>query len=251
VDDAVVCLGAGIRCTDGTDVETVFDNRRLGEDVGAEACTVDGRPVGEGEHRFDAARWAHLEGHGGWVWPGGTRLRTLREQRTGAWSDINTGSVTDPVARRYQTLWTNHGTDPEDAAYVYLLMPGAGRARLAARAADEGWLRIDANTAAAQAVTVPRLGFAAANFFAAGRAGRLSATSPSSVLVRREGRTADLHIAEPPRTGGTFEVVWHRPVREVLSAGEGVEVLGTGRALRLRVSPGAEGTSVRCTVRTG
>jgi len=250
VADAVVCLGAGISSQDGTAVETVFDNRNLGERGGA-VFTVDGLPQSAAPGRIRTAgraRWAHLAGHGGWVWPGGTRLSALREDRTGAWSDINTDSVTDRVTRRYLTLWTDHGTDPAGAGYAYLLMPGASARTLAARAADRRWLTVDANTDAQQAVTVDSLGLSAANFWAPGRAGALSATAPASVLVRRSGRSATLHLAEPPRTGGAFEVTWHRPVREVLSADDGIEVVGRGRALRLRVTPGTDGTSRGCAV---
>ncbi|WP_309056682.1 polysaccharide lyase 8 family protein, partial [Streptomyces sp.] len=85
--DAVICLGAGITATDGVPVETVVDNRLLGEG-GAAALTT-------GE------RWAHLDGHGGWVLPGGTgALRTLREDRTGAWSDINAAGSPERRTRR-------------------------------------------------------------------------------------------------------------------------------------------------------
>ncbi|OEV13270.1 polysaccharide lyase beta-sandwich domain-containing protein, partial [Streptomyces nanshensis] len=121
--------------------------------------------------------------------------------------------------------------------------------RLAARAADRRWLTVDANDAAAQAVTVRRLGLSAANFWRAGSAGRLTSGAPASVLVRRERRTARLHVAEPSRTGEPFELTWDRPVREVVSADKGLEVLGAGRRLRLRVTPGTAGASLGCTVR--
>lgn len=248
--DAIVCLGAGISSEDGTEAETVFDNRGLGEG-GTPSLTVDGarRSARPAPARLvEGARWAHLEGHGGWVWPDGARLNVLCEDRTGAWSDINTGSVTDQVTRRYLTLWTSHGRDPKDAGYVYVLMPGAGAHDVAARAADRGWLTVEANTGAQQAVTISGLGLSAANFWSAGTAGRITASAPSSVLVRRRGRTAEVHVSEPPRTGEAFEVTWHRPVREVLSADEGVEVLRTGRALRLRVTPGTSGATLSCKV---
>ncbi|MEU9981186.1 polysaccharide lyase 8 family protein [Streptomyces sp. NPDC050856] len=233
--DAVVCLGAGISATDGVPVETVVDNRRL-DDAGDQRLTT-------------GARWAHLEGHGGWVLPHGTRnLRTLREDRTGAWSDINATAVTERRTRRYQTLWLDHGTDPADARYAYLLMPGATRRAVAARAHDPHWLRILDNTAARQAVTVPSLGLTAANFWRAGTVGALTTTAPASVLVRRRGRGATVCVSEPPRTGEPLEITWHRPVRRVLSAGPSVEVLATGRALVLRVTPGTEGASHRCEV---
>ncbi|MBD0421005.1 polysaccharide lyase 8 family protein [Streptomyces sp. TRM S81-3] len=233
LDDAVICLGAGITCADGVPVETVVDNRNLGE--GGTAAFVRG------------PGWAHLEAHGGWVVPEGD-LRTLREDRTGAWSDINATSTTERRTRRWQTLWLDHGTDPVDAGYVYVLMPGASRRAVARRAADRRWMSVLANDARRQAVAVPALGLTAANFWQAGTAGPLTATAGASVLVRRRGRTATLCVSEPPRTGEPLEIVWDHPVRGTVRADETVEILATGRRLRLRVTPGTVCTTHECEV---
>ncbi|GAA2272641.1 lyase [Streptomyces ruber] len=232
--DSVVCLGAGITCADGVPVETVVDNRNLGEG---------------GERELTLRRgWAHLAGHGGWILPAGGDLRTLREDRTGAWSGINTGGSTERRTRRWQTLWLDHGTDPEAASYVYVLMPGASREQVAARAADRGRLTVLANDARRQAVHVRPLGLTAANFFGPGTAGPLTVTAPASVLVRHRGRAATLCVSEPPRTGEPFEVLWDHPVRDVVRADPSVEVLGTGRRLHLRVTPGEVCATGRCEV---
>ncbi|WP_370667468.1 polysaccharide lyase 8 family protein [Streptomyces sp. IBSBF 2507] len=233
LDDSVVCLGAGIACADGVPVETVVDNRNLGE--GGDQALVRGR------------HWAHLEGHGGWIVPGGG-LRTLREDRTGAWSDINTTSTTERRTRRWQTLWLDHGTDPADATYVYTVMPGASRSAVARRAADRHRLTVLANDGQRQAVSVPSLGLTAANFWQAGAAGPLTATAGASVLVRRRGRTATLCVSEPPRTGEPLEIIWDRPVRAVSRADETVEILATGRRLHLRITPGVVCTTHECEV---
>ncbi|MGI5471058.1 polysaccharide lyase 8 family protein [Streptomyces sp. CA-132043] len=251
--DAVVCLGAGITGQDGVPAETVVDNRNLGAS-GSPVLTVDGVRQSSATGwtgTFPRARWAHLEGHGGYVFPGGAGLRALREARTGAWRDINTGSSPDRLTRRYLTLWHEHGTDPVDASYAYVLMPGAGPRALAARAADRHWLRVLANTGVVQAVEVRALGVTAANFWSAGTAGPLTVSAPVSVLVRGRGSTATLCVAEPPRTGEPVEVVWDRRVRGVVSAGPGVTVLEAGRRLRLRVAPGKVCATFRCTVTTG
>ncbi|MFF4566409.1 polysaccharide lyase 8 family protein [Streptomyces sp. NPDC001435] len=232
--DAVICLGAGITCADGVAVETVVDNRNLGE--GGTQAFVRGRC------------WAHLEGHGGWVLPYGGDLRALREDRTGAWSDINTTSTAERRTRLWQTLWLDHGTDPTDAGYAYVLLPGASRHAVAARAADRHWLSVLANDARAQAVAVPSLGLTAANFWQAGTAGPLGASGGASVLVRRHGRTATLCVSEPPRTGAPLEIVWDRPVRSVVRADDTVEVLSAGGRLRLRVTPGMACATQECEV---
>lgn len=266
VADCVICLGAGITSRDGVPAETIVDNRNLGAS-GTHVLTVDGvrQPAAPGRPlSFPRARWMHLAGHGGYVFPRlpgageGPVPRALRDTRTGSWSDINTGGSPDPYTRRYLTLWFDHGTDPEDAAYAYLLMPGAGPRALAARAADRHWLTVPANSGARQAVAVPSLGLVAANFWQAGSAGGLTVTAPASVLVRerrqraayghRGGPIASLCVAEPPRTGVPFEVFWDRPVRAVLTADPAIEVLEAAPSLRLRVTPGTACTTHTCTV---
>ncbi|KOG34651.1 lyase [Streptomyces resistomycificus] len=233
LDDAVVCLGAGITCADGVPVETVVDNRNLGEG---------------GAQEFTRGRdWAHLEDHGGWVVMRGS-LRTLREDRTGAWSDINTGSTTERRTRRWQTLWLDHGTDPRDASHAYVLLPGASRRTVAARAADRHWLAVPANDRLRQAVHVPSLGVTAVNFWQGGTAGGLTVSAGASVLVRRRGRTATLCVSEPPRTGEPLELTWDRPVGEVIRADDSVEVLAADRRLRLRVTPGRACATHECEV---
>ncbi|MFE7272319.1 polysaccharide lyase 8 family protein [Streptomyces sp. NPDC057623] len=236
VEDAVICLGAGISCADGVPVETVVDNRNLGE--GGTQTFVRG------------PGWAHLEGHGGWVVPYGD-LRTLREDRTGAWADINTTSTTERRTRRWQTLWLDHGTDPTDATYVYLLMPGAGRREVAVRATQSRRLSVLANDPACQAVRVPSLGLTAANFWQPGTAGPLTVSAGASVLLRRRGRTATLCVSEPPRTGAPLEITWDHPVRRIRHADDSVEILSTGRRLRLRVTPGMVCATHRCEVALG
>ncbi|GAA2593457.1 MULTISPECIES: polysaccharide lyase 8 family protein [Streptomyces] len=233
LDDSVICLGAGITCADGVPVETIVDNRNLGE--GGDQALVRGR------------HWAHLEGHGGWIVPEGD-LRTLREDRTGAWSDINTTSTTERRTRRWQTLWLDHGTDPDDAGYVYVLMPGASRGAVARRAADRHRFTVLANDDRCQAVAAPPLGLTAANFWQAGTAGPLTATAGASVLVRRRGRGATLCVSEPPRTGEPLEIVWDHPVKAALRADETVEVLATGSRLHLRITPGVVCTTHECEV---
>ncbi|BBC32709.1 Lyase [Streptomyces graminofaciens] len=233
--DTVVCLGAGITCTDGVPVETIVDNRNLGE---------------SGEPRLlRGPRWAHLEGHGGWVVLDGGALHTLREARTGAWSDINTTSTSERRTRHWQTLWLDHGTDPTDARYAYLVMPGASSRAVGARAADRRWLSILANDSARQAVHVPSLGLTAANFWQAGTVGPLTASAGASVLLRRRGRTATLCVSEPPRSGEAVEICWNHPVGAVLRADEPVEVLeATARRLRLRITPGTACATYTCDV---
>ncbi|NUS01448.1 MAG: polysaccharide lyase 8 family protein [Nonomuraea sp.] len=218
LDDAVVCLGAGISGADGVPVETIVDNRRT-----AASLTVD-----------DRAGWAHLDGHAGYIVSG---LRTLRERRGD---------------RDYVTLWLDHGVDPDQADYAYLLLPGASRELTRARAADRGWARVLANTSRQQGVQVPALGITAAAFWNDGSAGPLTASAPCAVLVRESAGTATVTVSDPRRDLDELTVTWDRPVARVLRGHPLLTGSKTGARLTLtfgRLSD-QEGGSVTVTVST-
>ncbi|MDX6259641.1 MAG: hyaluronate lyase, partial [Kribbellaceae bacterium] len=109
----------------------MIENRNLHSD-GANALTVDDIrrvPALGDSATVSNARWAHLDGVGGYIFPSGSPLQLRREARTGSWHDINTGGPTTPITRRYLTMWQNHGVNPSGAAYSYLVVPGASAAR--------------------------------------------------------------------------------------------------------------------------
>lgn len=183
-DDYVVALGAGVTGSSGNRVETILENRQLGTD-GDNALIIDGtaQPTTQGwSDQFSNVGWAHLEGVAGYVFIDGAGVNALREERTGSWADVTTNNnpPTDPITRRYLTLWFDHGVDPADKTYAYLLAPGATPARTAELADDPGNVQILANDSRVQAVKVPRLGITAANFFDTGTVGGISLGEPGS-----------------------------------------------------------------------
>ncbi|MFP3987169.1 polysaccharide lyase 8 family protein [Streptomyces sp. E11-3] len=254
LDDTIVCLGGGIECRDGTAAESTVDNRNLGP-VGNAPFTADGtvkpRTYPWSETLTDA-NWAHIGGHAGYVFPGGTTVKALREQRTGRWSDINRGGATTAIARKYLTLWIDHGTDPTDASYAYLLMPGASTAQTAARAADTGWLRILANTNDQQGVSVPSLGFTGVNFWFGGTVDTLTASAPCAVMIsEKSDGTAVICVSDPMRMRTSLTLTWDRPVTKVLAKPATVTSATTGSALKLTFGDltGTAGATQKITVR--
>ncbi|MFC0542925.1 polysaccharide lyase 8 family protein [Kutzneria chonburiensis] len=200
LDDIVVCLGAGITATDGVAVETIVDNRRT-----AEALSVDGRqqPRIDGWSRqLPRARIATVGDTASYLFPGGATVNAARISRTGAWHDINASSSTQPITRDYLTLWFDHGVDPVNASYSYVLMPGDAQPQLRLLP------RIIANTAKVQAIQDPVTNTIAATFFAAGSASPLSVDAPCSVLIRRTGRALTVAVSDPTQTAGSITVTY-------------------------------------------
>ncbi|WP_222871171.1 polysaccharide lyase 8 family protein [Nonomuraea sp. PA05] len=241
LDDAVVCLGAGITSLDGRPIETVVENR----------ATAAALTVGDG--------WAHLGGVAGYVFPSGSVPRTLRERRTGAWLEINDGPSTkgtaDPVARDYTTLWFDHGADPSDAAYAYIVLP------LATRERTEGFdgVEILANTGGAQAVRARGRSagggeLIAAIFWTPQEAGGISASVPCAVLIRRAAGRITVAVSDPGRATTTATIALPHPAHHLIEADDTVTVT-TGERPQVTVdltgSAGRTHTAVLATGRKG
>lgn len=252
LDDSVMCLGAGITCTDGVAVRTTVDNRNLGSG-NSQVFTVDGtvQPTAPGwSGTFTGSRYMAVAGMGAWVFPGGATVNAQRATRTQAWSDINTGSSTDPISRTYVSMWFDHGTDPAGADYSYLLMPGASAATAADRAAHPK-VTVLANTAAVQAVTAPSLGLTMANFFAAGTVGPLTVSAPCSVVVREQDGTMTVAVSDPTRTSATVHLTVARQGYASVAAASGATVLSTaGQVALLAETGGTHGASRTVTLTT-
>ena len=142
LDDAVVALGTEISASDGRRIETIVENRNLRADAGRR-FVVDGvvqAPELGVERRHHGVQWAHLAGVGGYVFPGGADLMSLREERVGTWHAIDVGVSTEgddvEVRRVFHTLWLDHGVSPRRAGYMYVLLPGASEEGTARRAAQ-------------------------------------------------------------------------------------------------------------------
>ena len=137
--------------------------------------------------------------------PAAPACKALREDRTGAWRDINTGSSTGP--RSPAATSPSGSTTAPTRRDAGVRLPPHARARpprsLAARAADRRWLTVLANTAARQAVAVPPSASRPRTSGSPARRARSPRARPASVLrAGPAGRTATLcDRSEPPRTG--------------------------------------------------
>ncbi|MDX6292570.1 MAG: hyaluronate lyase [Kribbellaceae bacterium] len=205
LDDYVVALGAGITGTSGHPVETIVENRNLHAD-GTNKLVVDGSTRADelgDSATVRGARWAHLEGVGGYVFPNLTTLQVRREARTGSWRDINLTGPATPITRRYLTLWIDHGVDPTSASYGYLVVPGASERRTAVLAFGAG-VQVVRNTAAMQGIRWRDL--ALTNFWQPGTLEGVSVDAPCSLIDRRRGNTLELGISDPTQLGTTVQV---------------------------------------------
>jgi hyaluronate lyase len=241
IDDAIVCLGAGITSSGGYDVETVVENRSIGQN-GTLPLTVDGTDlttVSSTPQTFTPA-WAAIDGVCGYVFPAGGAVSVLREDRSGQWTDMDLRGVYEDDAtytRRFITLWIDHGTNPANASYAYVQLPGA-TARDTARFASGNPVRILSNTSAVQAVAHPSLGLVMATFWAAGApaVAGVSMDQTGSVILSRQRNGISVAISVPnQQVSGDVTVTLDLPVGHYVGGDPGVQTARDGGSTTVTV----------------
>jgi hyaluronate lyase len=241
----IVALGAGITSADNRPVETIVENRKL-HAQGDNALVVDGvaKPVmvGWSETLPDVA-WIALDGAGGYVFPGGATVHALREQRTGSWSDINKATQRPPVTRPYLTLWFDHGANPRDATYAYILLPNANAEEARAYASDPD-VTILANTRAVQAIRSVRRGITGANFWQPGTADFIRAAMPLSVMAQEMDGVLTLALADPTHMRASLTLELDRAAEAIMNSDPTITVTQLAPTIKLAANTaGAAGAT--------
>jgi len=247
-DDVIVALGSGISSSDGRVIETIVEQRKIGDD-GANALIVDGdaAPANLGwTNTLTGVDWANLEGNMpgsdiGYYFPDSATLHASRTANSGSWYDINRNASTsaDIRTRNYVSLWFDHGTNPMNETYSYVLLPNRTAAETASFA-ESPTISIVENSDAAHAVRDLSRNQTGINFWqnrTTTSAGVTSSRQASVLLKENADATLDLALSDPSFVNsGVIELEIDRSAASVLSADEEVTVTQLHPTIKLLVS---------------
>jgi len=256
LDNEIVCLGAGITCGGPAEVHTTAENRRLGTPI-TNSFTLNGTaimPVVGWSSNLPSASpsWCALGGTGGYYFPAGnTNLQATFVATNGSWSQINSGDSGTTYTDDYLKLWFNHGLQPTNAAYAYVILPGMSNGSVSnyALAPD---ITILTNTANLQAVRKPALGVVAANFWTNGTssADLITVNNKASVITLERSNSLAVGISDPTQTNtGSITVTLNRAASSVASSDAGVTVVQLAPEIILSVNVnGSHGKSFQASL---
>ena len=237
-DDEIVALGAGITNSGmSLPVETTVENRRLGENAD-NVFTVDGqatnlavkeadltdlvdRSADVSGTAFEDVQWAHLEGNvsdgTGYYFPtDGTEIQVRRARTTGNWSDVGTSA--GESTQDYLEMWIDHGVNPTNDSYSYVLLPESTAAETQAYAQNPQ-ITVLMNTDSAQAVYHKGLGITGINFWknASVEVGDVTCDSQASVMLQEtENGLLTVAVSDPTmKNKGTIKLTIDKPVASV------------------------------------
>ena len=207
LDDECVCLGAGINSTMNSDVITVVEHRRLVKDdgvtFGIERVTVEGEvlPTSEYSKEFCGARWLCLEDFAGFVFTEDTRL-TVSKYYNNDWREPDNYYIPDPEADKYPLgkpffeAKIEHGKNPKDKGYSYVIIPYATPERLERYSASPD-VKIVSNTDKLQAVYEKNVKMLGVVFWTEGECAGISADAPCLVTALVGDGSFKLAVCDP------------------------------------------------------
>jgi len=265
-DDEVVCLGTGINDSDSNFItETTVENRKLNDDASnqitlngnklelrtapvnvAEIVNSEGLGGGTGSMEGTAvnnAKWVHVEGNVtgdavGYYFPKESgQLKARKVASTGNWGNINITSSTD-VVKNYFELWFDHGKNPQNAEYSYVMLPGKTVEDMRNYEKNPS-VEILANTTDVQAVRYKSKNVIGANFWQDKTASvsGITCNKKASIIVKQTGDTLEIGVSDPTMKNlETIEAEIDKELGSLVSADPNVVVSANNGKIHLVVN---------------
>lgn len=211
-DSEYVCLGAGINSTSNYPVTTTLNQ-----------CLLDGKVLGKagnettsfpkGEHKLSKVSWV-LHDAIAYLFPIPTDISLNNKSYTGSWSDLvkrTSINRSDVETKDLFSLWIDHGKQPQNASYAYIVAP---RTDISAGdpAAALSKVKILSNTPQIQAVEQIDLNITQIVYYEPGTlqltdGTSLTALQPGMVIVTKAGGNIEqISVADPGRKLHTFQL---------------------------------------------
>lgn len=134
-DKEIICLGAGINATSEVSILTSVNQcipsgvTRLAEESGTT------QNVFPGNYPLHNPLWVFND-QLGYVFPQPAEVTLNIGSQSGKWNEINLNGNGDTITKTVFSLWFDHGTEPNNAKYSYVLLPGTSSAETADYAAS-------------------------------------------------------------------------------------------------------------------
>ena len=235
-DDEIVFLGSDITEKSGNKVESIVDNRKIKNENenklvvnGEEKSTELGKtkqfipkadPMGEGEdvlrgeeiekgynEKINNVKWVYLENNfqenigNGYIFPKGTALNVKREERVGCRAVNTYGGSEDEVSRNWVTMWIDHGINPQNSSYEWILLPQKTQEEIE-KYAEDSQISIIENSSEVHAVRENNLNILGVNSYAyeGSTIEGITVDKPASYMVRETENYYEFSVSEPIRS---------------------------------------------------
>lgn len=199
-----VCLGAGIQAETTYPVVTTLNQCYLEGDVEVMQNNTTSI-IQKGSHNLNEISWVYHDSIA-YLFPEPTTINLENQTAAGSWFSVNrqSDSPKDEISADIFKMWLDHGTQPQDATYAYIVVPAIG-VKEVENYQQQSPIRILANSPEMQAVTHTGLHISQLVFYEAGEIQlskdiQFNTDSPGLVMVQSEETTIKrITVADPSR----------------------------------------------------
>lgn len=199
-EDKIISLGAEISADSPENINTTINQSRLRGPISI-AGQGEFKPLDVGYSEFTKELNWIFHDEIGYYFPTDQNIIISAKDQSGSWSEINGNSSNKPIKKDVFKVYINHGLNPKNAKYSYVLLPGVKTTEeLKAKAVSN--IKILSNDGKVQAVedkTNSLLGFV---FYEKGNfkweGNELSVNQPCLIQIQEEsGGKWKVSLAEP------------------------------------------------------
>lgn len=243
-DDEIVALGAGINSNDGIDVNTTIENRKL--QAADNELIINGqvKPVTNGwTETINNANWAHLAGTTensdiGYYFPQGGSIQALREVRSGNWHTLASSGTYTNNTENYATMWFDHGVNPENKDYSYVLLPNKTTEQTENYSTNPD-IEVLENSDRVQAVKEKKLNIIGANFWKnqTATADMITCNKKASLMLKKADDQLTISVSDPTQINQEWiDIELAQEGKSVLSSNPNVVIKQLSPTIKFAVS---------------
>jgi chondroitin AC lyase len=203
-DKQYICLGAGISSASPLTVATTLNQCLLRGEVivmkGNEKSVVK-----SGSQQISDVKWI-LHDSIGYLFPDPQKINLSNQSQSGSWFKVNrqADSPKEEVSKKVFTLWLNHGSQPQNASYQYIVFPSATQKEMI-ESGNNHEIEILSNTTAIQAVKNSGLGICQIVFYKPAEMMlwgdlKIGIESSGLLMIKMKGSSiTQISVADPSR----------------------------------------------------
>lgn len=194
-DDKIVCLGAGINSSEGLPVTTSVNQSFLNGEVIIKNSGGE-KQAGETEEIVNPVWIMHDDM--GYIFPAGGKLKLETKNIEGSWNWVASRYPEKISKAGIFKFWFEHGTNPKNESYEYLLVPNATKAGLEEMENQAPFIL--QNEKNKQEVIASDGSIAGVVFYDAGKSdvfGGIDVDQPCLVMLKNQENGLQVSVADP------------------------------------------------------
>lgn len=195
-NDQIVCLGADITSTSGTQVTTSVNQSFLNGEVIVKTKSEKILPAESSE--TCNPKWI-LHDKAGYFFPEGGNLKVETKTVTGSWNKVAAMYKDELIQSGIFKLWFEHGVNPLQQSYAYCIVPQATKEKMVQLASKPSF-RIVKNQKEIQAVVSSDQQWGGVVFYQPGKTelfGGIQIDQPAVLMVEKEKDGLLLYVSDP------------------------------------------------------